>query len=948
MEKTLTIHLDDVESLAESDFTDGLESSDEYDFDFDFDFDNDDDDDCDGDSDDEDNRDNPDECLDEDERNLDCNAEILKDFTYADEGKIYADGHAIRLLRLLGGTGPIQGFLFKAFLHKTGNGLNGMPYEALSYTWGTNKKTRQIVLNSERFMVTDNLYLALQYLRFKKEDRILWIDAICIDQSHIPERNHQVSHMASIYQDADRVLFWLGEPTYDTSLLISSLTRLQARASDVPNISLENTHDSRLKTLWNDEILFEDSCTLLKGLLSLLARPWFKRSWILQEVCFAQTGVVVCGTQTIPAHVFALTPWLLDLQPAAHCKGVLQMMPGATRLTRTFLSGREMRNFYSLLQRFYRSEASDPRDQVYALLSMATDSNTAGFPVVDYGSRFEEVVESIFTYLFPNSWERCGRSHGYESISEFVEDFPRLKGDEIKAADDDVLLKVRLFDDTELTQLHQVHHHRAFEIAVQTGNDQLLQNLLRFPDIDLNGKWHSYKVKGHGSTSSCLLPPLCAAAAYGFTDVVKLLAEDFRLDDIDSVDTEYRRTPLLWAAARGHMAVVKLLLATGKAEVNLRDKFDQTPLLLGAASGHRAVVKLLLTTGKAKVNLRDMFDRTPLLRAAENGHDAVVELLLTIGKAEVDLKDNSGLTPLLWAAENGHEAVVRLLLTTGKAEVDLEDTSRQNLLMWAAKNGHEAIANLLLIRGNVEVNFRDEYGRTLLSRAAENGHEAVVELLLATGKAEVNLRDEFDRTPLLRAAENGHVAVVEILLRTGKAEVNLRDKFSRMSLLRAAKNGHEAAVKLLLATGVADVDLEDTSRQTLLLWAAKNGHEDVAKLLLIRGSVDVNIRDGYGRTLLSLAAEKGHEAVVKLLLMTGKAHVNSKDTVGRTPLSWAASSGHESVVKLLLATGKVIVDLRDMSLQTPLSLAATNGHEAVVKLLLIKGKAKVDLKDNLV
>jgi hypothetical protein len=218
MENTPAVHLrslDDSESIAESDFTDDLEFSVEYDFDDDEDYD--------------DNWDNSDRCLDEDESNPDCitdyNTETLKDFTYEDEGKIYAEGHAIRLLRLVGGTGTIQVCLFKAFLHKS---LNGMPYEALSYTWGTKEKTKQIILNGERFMVTENLHSALHYLRFKNEDRILWIDAICIDQSHIAERNHQVGHMASIYRDADRVLFWLGEPMYETDLLISSLIRLQS------------------------------------------------------------------------------------------------------------------------------------------------------------------------------------------------------------------------------------------------------------------------------------------------------------------------------------------------------------------------------------------------------------------------------------------------------------------------------------------------------------------------------------------------------------------------------------------------------------------------------------------------------------------------------------------------------------------------------------------------
>ena len=55
----------------------------------------------------------------------------------------------------------------------------------------------------------------------------------------------------------------------------------------------------------------------------------------------------------------------------------------------------------------------------------------------------------------------------------------------------------------------------------------------------------------------------------------------------------------------GHEAVVKLLLATGKVDVDSKDtEYDQTPLSWAAAGGHEAVVKLLLDTGKVDVDLQ--------------------------------------------------------------------------------------------------------------------------------------------------------------------------------------------------------------------------------------------------------------------------------------------------------------------------------------------------------
>ena len=69
-------------------------------------------------------------------------------------------------------------------------------------------------------------------------------------------------------------------------------------------------------------------------------------------------------------------------------------------------------------------------------------------------------------------------------------------------------------------------------------------------------------------------------------------------------DLDYGRTPLSWAAEKGHEAVVKLLLEKG-ADVESKDRhYGQTPLSWAARSGHEAVVKLLLEKG-ADVESKD-------------------------------------------------------------------------------------------------------------------------------------------------------------------------------------------------------------------------------------------------------------------------------------------------------------------------------------------------------
>lgn len=88
---------------------------------------------------------------------------------------------AIRLIRILKGhKDPIECEMFETCLDQ----VEGVPYEALSYVWGNKESTNKILVDGYPFTVTENLFEALSNLRQFGEDRLLWIDAICIDQSH--------------------------------------------------------------------------------------------------------------------------------------------------------------------------------------------------------------------------------------------------------------------------------------------------------------------------------------------------------------------------------------------------------------------------------------------------------------------------------------------------------------------------------------------------------------------------------------------------------------------------------------------------------------------------------------------------------------------------------------------------------------------------------------------
>jgi hypothetical protein len=86
-------------------------------------------------------------------------------------------------------------------------------YEALSYCWGSDELYKTIEINGQQIPVRRNLWGALKHLRHRlpRMKRTLWIDALCINQTDIMERNAQVSIMGSIFSMVTKVLAWLGE-----------------------------------------------------------------------------------------------------------------------------------------------------------------------------------------------------------------------------------------------------------------------------------------------------------------------------------------------------------------------------------------------------------------------------------------------------------------------------------------------------------------------------------------------------------------------------------------------------------------------------------------------------------------------------------------------------------------------------------------------------------------
>jgi hypothetical protein len=83
-------------------------------------------------------------------------------------------------------------------------------YTAISYTWGSPEETKTITINGMPVTVGKNLAAALDCLRSNPMCKI-WIDAVCINQDDVDERNAQVMRIRQIFSQSMAVTIWLGE-----------------------------------------------------------------------------------------------------------------------------------------------------------------------------------------------------------------------------------------------------------------------------------------------------------------------------------------------------------------------------------------------------------------------------------------------------------------------------------------------------------------------------------------------------------------------------------------------------------------------------------------------------------------------------------------------------------------------------------------------------------------
>jgi hypothetical protein len=318
------------------------------------------------------------------------------------------------------GSEPISCFLGYISLKKRRRKCQRIPYEAVSYHWGDADDTVKISLRCAKrksatarsppnawrrheYNVTRNLEALFRAFRLPDRHRVLWVDAICINQADAAEKTHQVGDMGSIYSAAANVLIWLGEADLFSDVVIQthrvfkeSASARQKRPSDyvywyimgetkLGQLVVDAYHKLYRRPHEGSKWLLDFDQVVkivLRSLNRCFSRPWFRRIWVLQEIVLApittegeRLATVCMGQSQIQwgelvnfakvlgqlYDIFSRHSWFFDT-----IWSQFTTLPKGQKST-VF----RIEQYLSMTTEF---NASDPRDRIFAILQLAKDT----------------------------------------------------------------------------------------------------------------------------------------------------------------------------------------------------------------------------------------------------------------------------------------------------------------------------------------------------------------------------------------------------------------------------------------------------------------------------------------------------------------------------------------------------------------------------------------------
>lgn len=297
------------------------------------------------------------------------------------------------------GDEPIRCDLVPCALSATKGGpqsLRTYEYEALSYYWGQDEARTPITIQSAtskqfrderlgwenyslgKYHIRPNLHAALLHLRLPDRKTVLWVDALCIDQENADEKTKQVSRMHEIYSEARNVCVWLGNPkSFDAKRTIEFMREIVLDLGTLDQL-----------------VVSTQAADQWMSLINLMKNRWFSRRWVVQELALAKDASVHCGHEVINWIDFKDAVALFgtkhdqikkllkstrqsEMIGDMRALGANTLVDVTNNLFRRSDQGKILERLSSLevlVSTLLAFEAKDPKDTIYAVLSIAKDT----------------------------------------------------------------------------------------------------------------------------------------------------------------------------------------------------------------------------------------------------------------------------------------------------------------------------------------------------------------------------------------------------------------------------------------------------------------------------------------------------------------------------------------------------------------------------------------------
>jgi hypothetical protein len=306
--------------------------------------------------------------------------------------------------------------------------------------------------------VTANLHDGLKMLSSGRLERPkhVWIDALCIDQENIAERNEQVKNMSNIYKAAQGAIIWLGEEDEfceDAFAVIESIAEIPEEVWKTVSYTGFYHPEDCYRKLGIKPLSFHNWL----GFLGFISRSWFRRAWVVQELALARSATVVCGKRVVPwlkisktLNFIKSTRWYhhLDtgkmryirelIRDPGRYKDFLQrkasfdLTPVYLDRTRKAMQGKGSSlstKLRMLLETHRLSNATDPRDKIFAFLGVADKeqqpfTGAHNYITPDYGNTVQKVFSDTSRSILLSYSNLTLLSHVQDASSTKIPELP--------------------------------------------------------------------------------------------------------------------------------------------------------------------------------------------------------------------------------------------------------------------------------------------------------------------------------------------------------------------------------------------------------------------------------------------------------------------------------------------------------------------------------------------